>query len=65
MHETEKNNRFLLGNAVLALALVALLFMGALWEWLGPLAMGLWISLAAAGAYLLLTGKNDAPGSPH
>ena len=59
----EKSRRFWLGNAILGLALVVLLFMGRLAEWLGLWAMVLWTVLAIAGAYLLMTDRNT-PQSP-
>ncbi len=53
--------RFWLGNAVLAIAMVMLLFIGRLWEILGNSAMALWIAVVAVGAWLLLSDKNE-PG---
>ncbi len=48
------NNPFVLGNAILAIALVLLLFMGRAWEIMGPAAMVLWVALAATGIALLM-----------
>jgi len=55
--EPEPNKYFWLGNAVLTLALVMLLFMGQLWTLLGAWAMGLWAAVAAIGTWLLMQGK--------
>ncbi|MEJ1296404.1 MAG: hypothetical protein RPU34_05425 [Candidatus Sedimenticola sp. (ex Thyasira tokunagai)] len=54
----------MLGNILLGVALILLLNIGALWEMLGAASMGLWVALAAAGAYFLMSGKDDSPKSP-
>lgn len=64
MNDSEKTGKFWLGNAVLAVAMVMLLFMGKLWEILGSSAMGLWIAVVAAGAWLLLSEKDEPPTFP-
>ena len=64
MHDSEKSARFWLGNAILAVAMAMLLFMGKLWEIMGSSAMGLWIATVAAGAWLLLSDKGDPPSFP-
>jgi hypothetical protein len=48
---------FWLGNALLALSLVLLMFLGRLWEMMGPLAMALWMLLAGVGMYLVTRDK--------
>jgi len=50
MNDSDKKIKFWLGNAVLAVAMVMLLFMGRLWEILGNSAMALWIAVVAIGA---------------
>ncbi len=63
MNDSERSRNFWIGNAVLAIALVVLLKMGALWEVMGVWAMILWTILAAIGAYFLLIdrkGPNDS-----
>jgi predicted RND superfamily exporter protein len=50
----EFSQSFWLGNAILAIALLMLLFMGSLWEALGVLAMVLWAAVVALGVYLVL-----------
>jgi hypothetical protein len=50
----ENSNKFVIGNAILALALLMLLFMGSIWEAMGGAAMVLWIALVAAGVYFLM-----------
>jgi hypothetical protein len=54
---------FWLGNALLGLSLVLLLFLGSLWEIMGSLAMGLWMVLAGVGMYLVTRdkGPTDMP----
>lgn len=55
--------RFMLGNALLALALLMLFFLGALWERLGVLAMALWMLIAGLGFYFVTTDKTHS--GPH
>jgi protein-S-isoprenylcysteine O-methyltransferase Ste14 len=62
--QRKQNTRFWLGNAVMVLALVILLFMGTLWQHLGVWAMGLWAVIAAFGGYLLASGKDESPKDP-
>jgi hypothetical protein len=54
--------RFWAGNAVLVVAVVVLLNMGALSERYGMWAVGLWMALVALGFYLIMSGK-EPPGS--
>jgi hypothetical protein len=53
---------FWIGNLLLGLALVSLFFLGRLWELMGVWAMGLWMALAGAGMYFLMTDQ-DTPSS--
>lgn len=55
--------KFTIGNILLALALITLLFMGSLSDHLGVWAMGLWMGLAGVGIYFIMTDKSD-PGEP-
>lgn len=58
----DKHGRdFWIGNVLLGLSLVLLLFLGRLWEHLGAGAMVLWMILAAAGMYFVT--KDKGPGS--
>ena len=52
---------FWIGNALLGLSLIMLIFLGALWEALGVWAMMLWMILAGAGMYFVTRDKG--PGS--
>jgi hypothetical protein len=52
---------FWIGNALLGLSLIMLIFLGALWEALGVWAMMLWMVLAGAGMYFVTRDKG--PGS--
>lgn len=54
MNDEEFGPKFWLANGILAVAMLMLLFMGRLWELMGPAAMVLWIALAGTGAYLLM-----------
>lgn len=56
--------RFWAGNAVLALAMLLLFFMGPLSDALGIWAAVLWMVLAAAGMGLLMSDKRDEPPAP-
>lgn len=53
---------FWIGNLLLGLALVSMFFLSRLWELMGVWAMGLWMALAGAGMYFLMTDK-DTPSS--
>lgn len=55
MNDQEFGPTFWLGNAILALALVMLLFMGTMWETFGPLALVLWTAVVALGVYLVMS----------
>lgn len=55
--------KFMIGNILLALALITLLFMGSLSDYLGVWAMGLWMGLAGVGIYFIMTDKSD-PAEP-
>jgi len=65
MSNPNKRTQFWLGNVVMAIAMVMLLFMGQIWELMGAAAMGLWIALVVGGLYLLMKdkgGPTDFPG---
>jgi hypothetical protein len=56
---------FWIGNALLAVAMLFLLFMGAIWEYLGAATMVLWIAVVIGGVYFLMRdkgGSNNMPG---
>ena len=56
----DKSAAFWLGNGILAVALLMLLYMNTLWEMLGGVAMLLWIGVVAVGVYFLMQ-KGDRP----
>lgn len=59
---TGKHGRnFWFGNGVLAVAMLALFFMGPLSNALGIWAAVLWMVLAAVGMALLMSDKSDEP----
>ena len=64
MNTGKRNRNFWIGNAVLALAMLLLLFMGPLSDALGIWAAVLWMVLAAVGMTLLMSDKSDEPPSP-
>jgi hypothetical protein len=57
MQNNKHNPGFIVGNVLLGLALVMLMFIDSLWAALGGWAMGLWMVLAGAGMYLVMTEK--------
>ena len=58
MNDEKPTNKFWLGNGIMALAMLLLLFMGRLWEVMGAGAMVLWGVLVAAGVTLLMSDKS-------
>jgi len=64
MNESKKSMNFWLGNGILAVALVLVLFMGSLWQVMGRGAMVLWVMLVVTGVYLLMKDKDEPPSSP-
>jgi hypothetical protein len=53
-----------LGNALLGLSLVLLIFLGSLWEIMGSLAMVLWMILAGVGMYLVTRDQGPSSNLP-
>lgn len=64
MNDDKPTTKFWLGNGVLALALLLLLYMGKLWALMGAGAMVLWVLLVAVGVYLLMSDKGGPSNSP-
>lgn len=60
MSESKQKTFFMLGNAILAVCLVMLFNMGALWQQLGEGAMVLWVVLAALGMYFVMQDKRSS-----
>lgn len=58
----EKGSEFWIGNVLLGLAMVMLLFLQQIWSVMGSWALGLWMVLAAAGMYLVAKDKGP-PGA--
>jgi len=50
----QPSNTFWLGNAILGVAMLMLLFMGSAWESLGVAAMVVWAALVGLGVYLVM-----------
>jgi hypothetical protein len=59
MQEPERGPNFVIGNIILGVCVVMLLFIESLWQYLGMGALVLWMLLAAAGMYLILTEKRN------
>ena len=64
MNTGKRSRNFWIGNSVLAVAMLALLFMGPLSDALGIWAAVLWMVLAAVGMTLVMSDKSDEPPSP-
>lgn len=64
MNDPQHTSSFWLGNALLGLSLVMLIFLSSLWEALGVWAMALWMGLAAAGMYLVTKDKGPSSNLP-
>jgi len=60
----KRSHNFWIGNGVLALAMLMLLFMGPLSDMLGIWAAILWMALAAVGMALVMSDKSDEPPAP-
>ena len=54
----QPSGTFWLGNAILAVAMILLLFMGNAWESMGVGAMVVWIGMVVLGVYLIMQ-KNE------
>lgn len=64
MNTGKRSRNFWIGNTVLALAMLLLLFMGPLSDALGIWAAVLWMVLAAVGMTLVMSDKSDEPPAP-
>ena len=62
--DTQHTPHFWLGNALLGVSLVMLIFLGGLWEALGVWAMVLWMGLAGTGMYLITKDKGPTSNMP-
>jgi hypothetical protein len=64
MNPTNRGPGFWIGNALLALSLVMLYFMGTLSEVLGAWAMALWMGCAGLGFYFVTRDKGHSSTLP-
>ncbi|MEW6677635.1 MAG: hypothetical protein AB1421_06920 [Pseudomonadota bacterium] len=55
---------FWIGNVLLGLSLVMLIFLGTLWELMGSLAMVIWMGFAGVGMYLITRDKGPSSNMP-
>ena len=61
MNTGKRSRNFWLGNGILAVAMLTLLFMGPLSNALGIWAAVIWMVLAAVGMALVMSDKSDEP----
>lgn len=61
MNDEGNKQKFWAGNAVLAVAMIELLYMGPISEALGFGAVILWMGLAALGVWLLMSSRHEPP----
>lgn len=61
LSSSKHSRNFWLGNGVLAVAMLTLMFMGPLSNALGIWAAVIWMVLAAIGVALLMSDKSDEP----
>jgi hypothetical protein len=64
MNNTPHPSSFWIGNGLLGLSLVMLIFLGSLWENLGVWAMVLWMGLAGFGMYFVTRDKGPGSNMP-
>ena len=64
MNTGKHKSNFWIGNAVLALAMVMLLFMKPLSDAMGIWAAVLWMAVAAVGMRLVMSDKSGEPPEP-
>ncbi|MDP2030532.1 MAG: hypothetical protein Q8K12_12910 [Thiobacillus sp.] len=64
MNTGKHSRNFWIGNAVLTLAMLMLLFMGTLSDAMGIWAAVLWMALAAVGVGLIMSDKSGEPPAP-
>lgn len=64
MNTEKHSSNFWIGNGILAVAMLTLLFMGPLSDALGIWAAVLWMVLAAVGMALVMSDKGGEPPSP-
>jgi hypothetical protein len=56
----QTNPKFLIGNALLGVALLLLFFIDRLWAYFGSWAMGAWMAVAGIGMYLVMSEKRSS-----
>ncbi len=64
MNNTQRTPYFWYGNAILAVALLILLKLDIVSQYLGFGAMVLWVALVVAGVWLLMKDKSKPPTNP-
>lgn len=60
----KRSRNFWIGNAILAVAMLTMFFMGPLSDALGIWAAVIWMVLAAVGVALIMSDKTDEPPAP-
>lgn len=61
MNSPDRRPKFWIGNAILAVAMLMLFFMGRLSDVLGLWAVVLWMVVAAVGMGLVMSDKSEPP----
>lgn len=64
MNDTSRSSKFWLGNGLLAVALLLLLKLDTVSQYLGFGAMVLWVALVVSGVWLLMSDKSRPPSNP-
>jgi hypothetical protein len=64
VNEQTHTPKFWIGNVMLTLALILLIYLGELWAVLGAWAMVLWVALAGGGMYLVMQEKGPPSNMP-
>lgn len=64
MNDSEPTIHFWLGNGILAVALLMVLFLEQVWGILGSATMVVWVLLVGAGIYFLMKDKKEPPTFP-
>ena len=59
MSQSKHKNNSIIGNVIMAVALLMLFFMDTLSQHLGGGAVALWMMVAGTGAYFLMKDKRD------
>ncbi len=65
LDQAKHTYKFWLGNLLLSLALIMLIYLGDLWATLGNWTMALWLALAGVGMYLVMQDQGPSSNMPN